>query len=151
MTDLSLSEFADKINEMMPVIMRGFMKSEGSEFHKLKMTMPQFFILDILHRSGECRMGDIAKSANVTMAAITGIVDRLVRGGYALRYSDLKDRRIVNIRLTARGTKAIKDMIEYRKKVSIKMFGMMSREERSQYLNILTRIKERIEGRDKVK
>ena len=149
MADLSLSEFADRITGMMPVIMREFMRHQGNEFHKLKITMPQFFVLEFLHRSGECRMGDVAKFMNVTMAAVTGIVDRLVRDGYALRDSDLKDRRIVKIRLTAKGAKAVKDMVGLRKRASIKLFEMISSKERAQYLNILTRITERIQERDK--
>jgi len=147
MSNPSLSEFADRIGELMPVIMKEFMKHQGNEFHKLKITMPQFFVLEFLHRSGECRMGDIAKFINVTTAAITGIVDRLVRDGYVLRAGDLKDRRIVKIRLTVKGAKVVRDMIERRKQVSVKMFGMISQKERAQYLNILTRIKEKIQKR----
>ena len=147
MPDPSLSEFADRIGELMPVIMKEFMKHQGNEFHKLKITMPQFFVLEFLHRSGECRMGDIAKFINVTTAAITGIVDRLVRDGYVLRDGDRKDRRIVNIRLTVKGAKVVRDMIGRRKQVSVKMFGMISQKERVQYLNILTRIKEKIQER----
>lgn len=147
MPDPSLSEFADRISELMPVIMKEFVKHQGNEFHKLKVTMPQFFVLEFLHRSGECNMGDIAKFINVTTAAITGIVDRLVRDGYALRAGDLKDRRIVKIKLTVKGAKVVRDMIERRKQVSIRMFGMISQKERAQYLKILMRIKEKIQKR----
>lgn len=145
MSELTLSEFADKVGELMPVIMKEFMRHQGDEFHKLKITMPQFFVMEYLGRSGELKMGDIAKFINVTTAAITGIVDRLVRDSYVLRMSDPKDRRIVKIKLTAKGTKVVRDMIERRKQVSIKMFGMITQEEREQYLKILTRIKDKIQ------
>ncbi len=147
MSELSLSEFVDRVSELMPVIMREFMKSQGDEFHKMKITMPQFFVLELLYRSGECRMGDIAKFINVTTAAITGIADRLVRDKYALRASDPKDRRIVNIKLTAKGARMVKDMIERRKQVSARMFGMVSQKERAQYLKILMHINEKMQER----
>ncbi|MFH1189779.1 MAG: MarR family transcriptional regulator [Candidatus Omnitrophota bacterium] len=147
MPELSLSKFADRASELMSLITRDFMKNQGDEFHKIKITLPQFFVLELLQRSGECRMGDIAKFINVTTAAITGIVDRLVRDGYALRASDPDDRRIVNIKLTSKGAKAVSDMIERRKQVTMSIFRMMSRQERSQYLNILTRINENIRKR----
>ena len=145
MSELTLSEFADKVSELMPVIMKEFVKNQGDEFHKMKITMPQFFVMEYLERSGELKMGDIAKFINVTTAAITGIVDRLVRDSYALRASDPRDRRIVKIRLTAKGAKVVKDMIERRKQVSIKMFGMITQEDREQYLKILTRIKDKMQ------
>ena len=145
MSELSLSEFADRVGELMPFIMKEFMRNQGDEFHKLKITMPQFVVLEFLHRAGECRMGDIAKFINVTTAAITGIVDRLVRDSYVLRVSDPKDRRIVKIKLTAKGVKLVREMVERRKQLSIRMFGMISQEEREQYLSILTHIKEKIQ------
>jgi len=148
MSELKLSEFADRVSELMPVIMKEFMKNQGDEFHKLKITMPQFFVMEHIGRSGELKMGDIAKFINVTTAAITGIVDRLVRDLYVLRISDPKDRRIVKIRLTAKGAKVVRDMIERRKQVSIKMFGMITQEEREQYLKILTRIKDKMQEQE---
>lgn len=141
----SLSDFADKIGEIMPVIMKEFMRIQGEEFHKLKITMPQFFVIESIHRTGECKMGDIAKFLNVTTAAITGIVDRLVRDGYVLRSSDPRDRRIIKIGLTAKGDKTVKNMIEKRRQVSINMFGMISQREREEYLKILTNIKDKIQ------
>ena len=147
MSALSLSAFADKVGDLMPIIMREFMRHQGEEFHKMKITMPQFFVLEFIHRGGECKMGDIAKFINVTTAAITGVVDRLVRDGYVLRSSDPRDRRIIRIGLTAKGTKTVRDMIEQRKQVTVNMFGMISLKEREEYLNILTRIKDKIQER----
>ena len=142
MSGLTISEFADRVAELMPVVMKEFIRHQSEEFYHLKMTMPQFFVVEHLSRCGECKMGEIAKFLNVTTAAITGIVDRLVREAYVVRVSDPKDRRIVKIKLTVKGAKVAKDMIELRKKVTIKMFGMISQEEREQYLSILTHIKD---------
>jgi len=144
MPHLSLSEFADRVSELMPYIMKEFMKSQATEFYKLKMTMPQFFVLEFLGRLGECTMGGLAKHLNVTTAAMTGVVERLVRDGYVLRSSDPQDRRIVRIKPTAKGSKVVRDMIQKRKEISIRIFGMISQEEREQYLKILTHLKEHL-------
>ena len=145
MPQLSLSVFADRVSELMPYIMKEFMKSQAAEFYKLKMTMPQFFVLEFLGRLGECTMGGLAKHLNVTTAAMTGVVERLVRDGYVLRSSDPKDRRIVRIRPTAKGSRVVRDMIQKRKEISIRIFGMISQEEREQYLSILTHLKEHLQ------
>ena len=145
MPQLTLSEFADRVGEIMPVMMKEFIKRQASDFYKTKITMPQFFVLEFLYRSGESKMSRIAKFINVSTAAITGIVERLVRDGYVIRVSDPKDRRIVMIRLTAKGTKAVKDITEKRKEVTIKMFGVISQEEREQYLKILSNVREHLQ------
>ena len=140
MPELTISEFADRISELMPVIMKEYVKHQVIEFDKLKITMPQFFILDLLNRSGGSNMSDLAKFINVTTAAMTGIIDRLERGGYLARSSDPDDRRIILVKLTAKGAKVVKNMVEKRKEITIRMFGAISQAEREEYLKILTHI-----------
>ena len=142
--DHTLSQFADKVTELIPVIMKEYVKHQVDEFDKLKITMPQFFVLDLVGRQGEGKMSDLAKFINVTTAAMTGIVERLVKNGYVLRVYDPDDRRIIKIKLTPRGAKVLKDMIQKRKDITIKMFGSITQEEREEYLKILTHVHEHL-------
>lgn len=144
MGTLSLGEFADKINEIMPAMLKGFMRQTSSKFYKVKVTMPQFVILNLLARMGEAKMSDLARSLNVTTAAMTGIVDRLVRDLYVVRASDPKDRRIIRVKLTAKGSRIVKDIIEERREMIIKMFGKLSQSDREEYLRILKKIQDHL-------
>jgi DNA-binding MarR family transcriptional regulator len=138
--DHTLSQFADKVTELMPVIMKEYVKHQVDEFEKLKITLPQFFVLELVNRQGEAKMSDLAKFVNVTTAAMTGIVERLFKNGYVLRVDEPDDRRIIKIKLTSKGAKMVKDMIQKRKDITIKMFGSITQEEREEYLNILTHV-----------
>ena len=89
-------------------------------------------------------MTDLAKAVNVTTSAMTGVIDRLVRDGYVSRTRDSEDRRIVHIKLTVKGTNTVRSAIEDRKQATMKMFGMISQEEREKYLEILEHIKEHL-------
>jgi DNA-binding MarR family transcriptional regulator len=140
MAQHSLSEFSDKVAELMPVITREFVKQQTHEFLKTKISMPQFIVMEIVIHRGESKMTDLAKALDVTTAAMTGIVDRLVRDGCLVRGQDPDDRRIVKVKLTQKGAKVVKNMVEARKKITIKLFENISQEEREQYLNILTRV-----------
>ena len=144
MAHLSISEFGDKVAELMPVIAREFVKQQTAEFIKTKISMPQFIVMEIISHRGESRMTDLANSLDVTTAAMTGIVEKLVKGGYSSRVEDPEDRRIVKVKLTLKGDKIIKEMVEARKKITIKLFGNISQEEREQYLNILTRVHDQL-------
>ena len=53
MPQLSLTEFADKIHEIMPVIIREFARRQVDELRKGKITLPQILILDFLDKKGE--------------------------------------------------------------------------------------------------
>ena len=146
MGSLSLAEFADKVSGLMPVLSREFLKHQSSDFYKTRITMPQFVVLDLLNKHGEPMMSDLARYLNVTTAAITGIVDRLVRDGYIVRVSDPEDRRIVKVKLTAKGDNVVHRSIEHRKKTMMNIFGMISEKEREEYLKILMHIHDHIAG-----
>lgn len=144
MSNLSLADFVEGVSEILPVVMREFFRQETNEFYKLKITLPQFVILDILNRQGQSKMSDMARLINVTTAAMTGIVDRLVRDGYAKRVYDPRDRRIVKVALTAKGARSVKEMIDQRKKLTARIFGVITQGEREEYLRILTHIRDHI-------
>lgn len=144
MAQMSISDFGDKVSELMPVIAREFVKLQAAEFVKTKITFPQFVVLEMLENRGELKMTDLAHALGVTTAAMTGIVDRLVRDGYIARAHDTEDRRIVNVKLTAKGSKMVREMMDNRKKITIKMFSGLTPEEREQYLNILTRVHDQL-------
>jgi DNA-binding MarR family transcriptional regulator len=49
--------------------------------------------LDLLARRGPLTSGEIARELGLTPGAVTGLVDRLTRAGYAKRVPDATDRR----------------------------------------------------------
>lgn len=142
MTNNALMEFADKVIE----ISRGFMKYYAEGVHKVKLTLSQIAILDILSRDKESKMSDMARYMGITTAAMTGIIDRLVRDRYVARTSDPDDRRIINIKLTTKGISTVKSMLEQKKRMITKVFGVLSEKERAEYLGILTRIQDGLKG-----
>ena len=147
MTHMSVSEFADKVTEIMPVIMRELAKQQSEEFYKVKITLPQLVVLDMIVREDELKMSDLARLINVTTAAMTGIVDRLVRDGYVTRENDAEDRRIIKVRPTAKGSRVVKNANEQKKAIIIKMFGAVSDVEREEYLRILTLVRDKMKDR----
>lgn len=141
MEKLTLSDFADKMSEIMPVISKEFVRKQTSGLYK-EITLPQVFIMDFLNRQGPSKMTDIAKFMEVSTAAITGIVDRLVKSGYVLRVFDADDRRIIKIKITPKGLSLIKKCNQDRHKMIIDIFGRISETDRQDYLRILTQIKD---------
>lgn len=140
MSPISLTEFADRINELMPEMIREFTKRQTNELFKGTITLPQFLILTLLYKKEESRMTDVAHFLNVTTAAATGLVDRLVKYDYVRRVYEPKDRRIIKIKLTAKGTELVKKICEQRRQMIMEIFGKISQPEREDYLKILTRM-----------
>jgi len=56
--------------------------------------------LDILEQDGSMSAGDLAQASRLTTGAITAVIDRLERAGYARRVPDPSDRRRVLVEPT---------------------------------------------------
>jgi DNA-binding MarR family transcriptional regulator len=56
--------------------------------------------LNIIESTGGLTLGELAAAAGLSTGAVTGVVDRLERAGYARRIRDSADRRRINIEVT---------------------------------------------------
>lgn len=139
---ISISEFADRLEETMAAMAKGFSRHGTNELFKGKITLPQFLAMDYLHRNGESRMTDLARSMSITTAGMTGIVDRLVRYGYVARGLDPKDRRVIKTKLTQKGAAIVERIKEQRRKMITHVFGKISEKDRSVYLRIVNKARE---------
>jgi DNA-binding MarR family transcriptional regulator len=62
--------------------------------------------LDLLEHRGRMSAGELARASGLTTGAITAVIDRLERAGYAQRVADPADRRRVLIEPTAKAREA---------------------------------------------
>jgi len=67
-------------------------------------TLPRFDVLAALHGASEgMKMTELSRQLMVSSGNVTGIVDRLVADGLALREADATDRRAFRVSITAAG------------------------------------------------
>lgn len=142
MNAISLSEFADRLNQIIPIITKEFSRQEFGDILKTKVTIPQLLVLNFLDLQGETRMKDLAGFMKVTTPAMTGIVDRLVRDKYTIRVYDPKDGRVIRVKITNRGQELLKKAKEQKRQAIIKVFGKLPGSDRKEYLRIFTQIKD---------
>lgn len=142
MVQLTLPEFAEKMDQIMPVIMREFARRQVKEIYEGKITMPQFLVLDFLHKNGEISMKPLSVSMKVSTAAMTGLVERLVRDGYAVRGYDPQDRRIVKVDLTSKGKELVRKVHLQRRQMVINVFDKINEADRGDYLRVVERIRD---------
>jgi DNA-binding MarR family transcriptional regulator len=57
--------------------------------------------LDVIHQHGRVTAGELARELRLSTGAVTAVVDRIERAGYARRVADPDDRRRVLIEVTA--------------------------------------------------
>jgi DNA-binding MarR family transcriptional regulator len=84
-----------------------FVKTSG-------LSMPQFGVMMRLHYHGQCGLTDLSEHMEITNAAASQLVDKLVQSGLLERAEDPNDRRAKQLTLTAKGRKLIEAGIQER-------------------------------------
>jgi DNA-binding MarR family transcriptional regulator len=110
--------------------------------------MPQFSILMQLHHRGNCGIGDISERFDITNAAASQLVDKLVHSSLIKRQEDPHDRRAKLLNLTDKGKELIQQGIEERYRWVDQLEERLTVEERvqvSEALNLMTRAAQELE------
>jgi DNA-binding MarR family transcriptional regulator len=71
------------------------------------LTLSQFKILMLLSRHGNVSGGELAGLLGIGLAALSGMIDRLVQQDLVARTEDQHDRRVRRIGLTRKGAELI--------------------------------------------
>jgi DNA-binding MarR family transcriptional regulator len=88
------------ISELIPGIIKG---AQVEFLFEQKITQLQFVTLITVSYFEPCSMSKLASNMRMSLPQATQIVERLINAGYLKREDSPGDRRIVLVRLTAKG------------------------------------------------
>src|SRR5512136_2736249 len=95
--------YLSKLEWLSPILVRGLRLLTSVEALGQEFSFSQAMILQALMMQKESRMNDLARFLGLSKANASGLVDRLVRKGLIARQHGVEDRRVVLVRLTAKG------------------------------------------------
>jgi DNA-binding MarR family transcriptional regulator len=136
-------QFTQTIRSWMDIFMHHSMRGWGLFAKSVGLSMAQFSILLQLHHKGACGMSEISERFEITPAAASQLVEKLVQGNFISRYEDPQDRRAKVLDITDKGRELLQQGIEERYRWMEQLSERMTEEEREQVsesLDILTRI-----------
>ncbi len=107
-------QITQPMREWMDVFMHRSMRGWNQFAKSTGLSMPQFSILMQLHYKGTTGLSEISERFDISAAAASQLVEKLVQSGYLERAEDPNDRRAKNLRLTAAGAKLVNDGIQER-------------------------------------
>ena len=142
-------QFSQAIRSWMDVFMHRSMRGWGLFAKSTGLSMPQFSVLMQLHYRGACGMSEISERFEVTAAAASQLVDKLVQSGFIKREEDPHDRRAKLLNLTDKGKQLVQQGIEERYRWVDQLAERLTAEERvqvSEALNIMTRAAQELEA-----
>jgi DNA-binding MarR family transcriptional regulator len=142
-------QFTKSIRAWMDVFMHRSMRGWGRFAKSTGLSMPQFSVLMQLHYRGACGMSKISEGYDITPAAASQLVDKLVQSGWIQRVEDPNDRRAKLLSLTDKGEELVQQGIEERYRWVDELAEKLTAEERiqiSEALDIMTRVAQDLEA-----
>ena len=121
-----------------------FSKLSYRFFSKTEITDAQFNVLMQLKYSKQQKLSqvDLSKRLFVNRADVTGLIDRLEKGGYVKRGSHPTDRRINLIAITSKGLELLEHLEQdYFKEVN-RIFGNFAKKDIKDLINNLEKIRQ---------
>ena len=118
-----------------------FIKASG-------LSMPQFFLLMHLHRHEQCGISNLSEQMDVTTAAASQLVDKLVQAGLLVRVEDPNDRRAKQVSLSTAGEEVVEKAIAERSRWVDALAATLNADEQqkiTEALQILTEATHRLE------
>jgi DNA-binding MarR family transcriptional regulator len=116
------------------------------------LTFPQWMALGCIGHCGEqgIRHSELGNRLMLSKAPVTGVVDRLERGGYVRRFADDKDRRVSRVTITPEGDAAWKQVRQTLREHSINACATLSSEDQTMFLSFLSRLLEDVSQSDPI-
>ena len=134
---VSQINFGVEIANILPLIQRGFAKTQKDIFEDSTLTMPQIVILDLLAERPYATMSDIARTFNFTRSAATALINKMIAAKLVRRERSSRDRRIVKVTLLKKGKDLALRLRQARREYIDRIFSPLSTEEKAEYLRIL--------------
>ena len=115
------------------LLAKAYQKANGSFKKRLLpygLTPIQHLILEALWEEDGQSAGDIGKKLVLDAATLSGVLDRLITGGWIVKETDVGDKRILRIHLTKKAMDLRPTLAEKRDQANQDLLASMTLEEK---------------------
>src|SRR3989304_1230410 len=144
------THFSKTLRAWMDTFMHRSMRGWSHFAKSTGLSMSQFSILMQLHHKGPCGLSEIGERFDISAAAASQLVDKLVQAGYFGRTEDPSDRRAKLLTLSDKGKELINQGTEERHRWMDDLAATLSAEDQekvSEALILLTNAAQKMESK----
>ena len=107
-------QLVETIRRTIDVITHRTFREHGRFVKAAGLSIPQFSILMQLHFHTQCGMSEVTNHMDISNAAASQLVEKLVQGGLVERDEDPNDRRAKQLKLTVKGEELVETSMAQR-------------------------------------
>lgn len=123
-------------------VMRKMQRYYETSLAPFEITPVQFYVLNALWTTDGMKFKDLAKSVSLDGSTLTGILDRMERGGFVERRDDPEDRRSLLVYLTKKAKEIGPSLISLAESLDRDIKNQFTPEEYGTFLQVLEKISE---------
>jgi DNA-binding MarR family transcriptional regulator len=98
-------------------------------WHQGQVSLVHLNVLMLLDATGPMSMSRLAEALDISVASVTGVVDRMEARGLVERSRDAADRRVVLVQPAEGGAQIFREIDQRRRKGLAMLLGRLSRDE----------------------
>lgn len=103
---------------------------------KTELTTAQFYMLEAV-RDNKLNCTVLADTLQITLPAVTNLANKLVAGGYIERVPADSDRRVIHLRITEQGLKALQELDRQAAQMAGELWSALTPDETEQLNRLL--------------
>jgi DNA-binding MarR family transcriptional regulator len=108
------------------------------------LTGPQLTVVKLLEQVGDLSLSELSDKIRAQNSTVTGIIDRMEREGLVTRERSKEDRRVVHIRLTAKGQTLAKEIPVEPMEIFKGALESLTVQEMRDLMRIMTKVAKRV-------
>ena len=108
------------------------------------LTGPQLTVVKLLEQVGDLSLSELSDQIRAQNSTVTGSIDRMEREGLVLRERSKEDRRVVHIKLTAKGHTLAKEIPVEPMEIFKGALESLSAQEMRDLMRIMTKVAKRV-------
>lgn len=146
-------QFSQSLREWMDTFVHRSMRDSARFVKASGFSMPQFFLLMQVRRHEHCGISDLSDNLEITNAATSQLVDKLVQANLLVRTENPNDRRAKQVSLSPAGEAFIGSAIAERSRWVDDLAAVLDTDEQqkvAEALEILTEAAHRMEVAEKI-
>ena len=146
-------QFSQSLRNWMDTFIHRSMRDSARFVKASGFSMPQFFLLMHLRHHANCGISGISEHMEISNAAASQLVDKLVQAGLLERTEDPHDRRAKQVSLTPVGEEFVEEAIAERSRWVDELANVLNAEDRekvAEALDVLAEVSQRLEIPERV-
>lgn len=134
-----LTLLLDRLDQIFQQLLRR-MHGELAQKMEKDVTGSQFVVMKTIFEQGQMTVSAVAEALEVSLSAVTALVDRLHRAGYVERSRDENDRRLVWLKVTPAGKEKVGACLAARRQVMRDILGRLPQEDLEELVKIYEKL-----------